>query len=107
LGRSSRDKPGTPSYDGVKSVMYHVYILKLANSNLYTGSCSNIKNRLLAHKLGKVKSTKNYRPVKLLHCEAYLLKSDAQRRERFLKTSDGKRLLKQQIRDILREERII
>ncbi len=48
---------------------------------------------------GKVKSTKHKRPLKLIHYEAYLLKSDAQRREKFLKTSEGKRFLKMQIRD--------
>ncbi len=87
--------------------MYYVYILKLKDNNLYTGSCSNMKNRLDDHDYGKVISTKHLRPVKLLHCEIYRLKSDAQRREKFLKTSDGKRLLKQQIRDILIGERII
>jgi hypothetical protein len=33
--------------------------------------------------------------------EAYLLESDARRRERFLKSTEGKRLLRQQIRDVL------
>ncbi len=53
------------------------------------------------HELGKVGSTRNYRPVKLIGFEAYALKSDAQRREMFLKTTEGRRLLKQQYRDII------
>jgi len=68
---------------------------------LYKGSTSDVKNRLLDHKNGKVKSTKGRRPIKLIHVECYVLKSDALRRERFLKTAEGRRLLKQQIRDIL------
>jgi len=88
-------------------IMYYAYILKLSNGNLYTGSSSNIKQRLLEHTSEKVKSTAHKRPVKLLHFEVYTLKSDAQRRERFLKTTEGKRLLRQQIRDILIKEKLI
>ena len=53
--------------------------------------------------MGKVKSTENYRPFTLIGYESYFLKSDAQRRERFLKTTEGRRLFKQQYRDILRK----
>ncbi len=68
---------------------------------LYKGITSDLKRRISEHKNGKVISTKHKRPVKLIHYEAYLLKSDAERRERFLKTTEGRRLLKQQIKDIL------
>ncbi|MBI5254457.1 GIY-YIG nuclease family protein [Candidatus Falkowbacteria bacterium] len=81
--------------------MYFVYILLMHNGQLYTGSTSNLQNRLAEHNISKVISTKTYLPLKLLHYETYYLKSDAQRRERFLKTTEGKRLLKQQIRDVL------
>jgi len=37
----------------------------------------------------------------LIHYKAYLLKSDAKRREKYLKTAEGKRFLKQQIKDLL------
>ncbi len=39
--------------------------------------------------------------VELIHYEAYKLESDARRRERFLKTSEGKEMLRRQIRDLL------
>ena len=42
-----------------------------------------------------------------MHYEAYGLESDARRRERFLKTTEGKRLLKQQIRDILIQKSVL
>ncbi|HOX41058.1 MAG TPA: GIY-YIG nuclease family protein [bacterium] len=81
--------------------MYYTYILFLASSGkLYTGSANNLKQRFQQHKLGKVNSTRAQNPV-LIHYEGYVYKSDAQRRERFLKTTEGKRLLRQQIRDIL------
>ncbi|MDD4477287.1 MAG: GIY-YIG nuclease family protein [Patescibacteria group bacterium] len=80
--------------------MYYVYLLQLNNGDLYKGSTSNLKQRISEHKRGKVQSTKNREPV-LIHYECYLKKSDALRREKFLKTTEGKRLLKQQIRDAL------
>lgn len=81
--------------------MYYVYFLMLSNDDIYKGSCSDLKIRIKEHELGKVESTRIYRPVKLLGYESYLLKSDAQRRERFLKTTEGRRLLNQQYRDII------
>lgn len=80
--------------------MYYVYILKLKNADLYKGSTANLRVRIAEHKSGKVDSTKNKEPV-LIHYECYTKKSDAQRREGFLKTTEGRRLLKQQIRDVL------
>ncbi len=74
---------------------------------MYTGSTNDLKRRISEHRNGKVSSTKHKLPIKLLLYEGYLLKSDAQRREKFLKTTEGKRLLKQQIRDILKIENIL
>jgi len=87
--------------------MYHVYILLLKNKKLYTGFTEDLIRRKEEHDDGKVKSTRNLLPVKLLHYESYLLKTDAMRREKFLKTTEGKRLLKMQIRDILVIEGVI
>lgn len=81
--------------------MYYVYILKLNNNNLYKGFTNNINRRINEHQKGRVKSTKYFQPVQLVHYEVYLLKSDAKRREKFLKTTEGIRLLKQQIRDVI------
>lgn len=81
--------------------MHYVYLLHLKNNNLYTGYTSNLKLRYNEHLRGKVKSTRNLRPLKLIHYEVYMLKSDATRREKFLKTTEGKRLLKMQLKDLL------
>ena len=93
---------GTLSYDRASS-MYYIYILLLSNGNLYTGQTTDLKRRCLEHKYGKVISTRPFLPHRLLHYECYVLKSDSLRRERFLKKTEGKRLLRMQIRDILRE----
>ncbi len=81
--------------------MYYVYILLLNNNQLYTGYSNDLKRRIAEHKSGKVVFTSQRLPVKLIHYEAYILKSDAERRERYLKTTEGKRFLRQQIRDYL------
>jgi len=85
----------------------YVYILLLSNKQLYTGFTENLNSRVKDHTYGKVESTKNRRPLELIHAERYYLESDARRRERFLKTTEGKRLLHQQIRDVLRIKGVI
>ena len=81
--------------------MYYVYILHLSNNQLYTGYTSDLKRRFQEHQCGKSEFTSQHLPVRLIHYEAYSLESDARRRESFLKTTEGKRLLRQQIRDCL------
>ena len=68
---------------------------------IYKGSTADLKSRIKDHETGQVQSTRDFRPVKFIGYEAYVLKSDAQRREKFLKTNEGRRLLKQQYRDII------
>ncbi|MCX6724373.1 MAG: GIY-YIG nuclease family protein [Candidatus Staskawiczbacteria bacterium] len=84
--------------------MYYVYFLSLNNGNIYTGSTNDLKRRVSEHKQGKVMSTKNKLPM-IIAYEGYLLKSDAIRREKFLKTTEGKRLLKMQLKDCLEKFR--
>jgi putative endonuclease len=87
--------------------LYYVYILLTSNKQLYTGYSSDVRRRVEEHEQGKVASTRSRRPVRLLHYEGYTLESDARRRERFLKTTEGKRLLRQQIRDLLQQHGVI
>ena len=79
--------------------MYYVYLLQLSNNKLYCGYTSDLKRRFNEHKNGKVASTKNYRPIKIILYEALVNKKDAERRERYFKTDKGKKML----RIILRE----
>lgn len=66
---------------------------------------SNWEKRLVEHNAGKNFSTAPYRPFKLIYYEAYPLKSDAQAREKYLKTSMGKRVLKKQLSNFLKSVR--
>ncbi|MDD4869579.1 MAG: GIY-YIG nuclease family protein [Kiritimatiellae bacterium] len=86
---------------------YYVYILLLSNNQLYTGFTADLSGRIADHKDGRVKSTQYRRPLELIHAESYCLESDARRREKFLKTTEGKHLLRQQIRDILHLKGVI
>ena len=90
---------------GIGEDLIYVYFLKLSNGDVYKGLTGNISRRLAEHERGIVESTKNFRPVKLIGYEAYYLKSDAERREKFLKSTEGIRLLKLQYKDALTEVR--
>ncbi|MBU4339273.1 GIY-YIG nuclease family protein [Patescibacteria group bacterium] len=66
--------------------MYYVYILKsLKDKKLYIGYSDNLQRRIQEHIKGKVKSTKNRRPLVLVYYEAYKSKEDAKEREKQLK----------------------
>jgi predicted GIY-YIG superfamily endonuclease len=69
--------------------MYYVYIVKLTNGKLYTGSTSELKARIDCHNGGKVLSTKAFRPVKLVFYCAFPSKSKAIMFELYLKTGSG------------------
>lgn len=73
----------------------------MSNSQVYTGSTGDLKKRIKAHESSSVQTTRKYLPIRLIGYEAYQLKSDAQRREKYLKTTEGKRLFRRQYRDIL------
>lgn len=75
--------------------MYFVYFLQsLKNGDLYIGSTEDVENRLKVHNSGKVKSTKTYRPWKLLGSEEFKTRSEAFRREHFLKSGQQKEILR-------------
>ncbi|HLD27464.1 MAG TPA: GIY-YIG nuclease family protein [Patescibacteria group bacterium] len=81
---------------------YYVYILlSLKDKNFYIGYSTNLKQRINYHRKGLVKSTKNRRPLKLIFYEVYLKKDDAKRREKYFKTTDGKKALKIMLRKTL------
>jgi len=81
---------------------FYVYVLRNERNNWwYVGFTTNLKQRIQAHKIGDVKSTRNRKPLKLIFCEAYLSKIDAKRRERYLKTTKGKTTLRTMLKDYL------
>ena len=83
--------------------MTYVYFLFLNNKKIYKGVTGDLKRRIGEHESGNVVSTKHKRPIKLIHYEAYLLKEDAARREKYLKTTYGRRDIKRQLSSLLKQ----
>ena len=74
--------------------MYTVYVLRsLKNNYRYIGQTNNIDKRLAEHNSGLSKSTKNIRPLVLDYSEEYATRSEAMKRERFLKSGKGREWL--------------
>jgi putative endonuclease len=83
-------------------MFYYVYVLQsLKDCKLYTGYTENLKLRFEEHRKGRVLSTKDRRPLKLIYSEACLDKKDAMRREKYLKTYLGKMFLKKRLKSYL------
>jgi len=85
--------------------MFYTYLLKSKSGELYVGYTSDLKRRLLEHNQGLNFSTKKYKPWVIIYYECCVCESDARRRERYLKTTQGGRLLKRRIKDYLHKER--
>jgi len=83
--------------------MYYVYVLKSKkDGQFYVGYTADLRKRLDLHNKGKVESTRYRRPLELVYCEACLNEEDALHRERYLKTTYGKRYIRNRIRRYLR-----
>lgn len=72
--------------------MFYLYILySKKDKKLYVGQTNNLKARLGRHSSGKVLATKSRRPLVLIHDEFYKTRSEAFKREQFLKSLWGGR----------------
>ena len=79
---------------------YYIYILKSLKDNVfYTGFTINLEKRLHEHNYGQVKSTRYRRPFELVYFEGCRDKDDALHREKYLKTTYGKRYIKNRIKN--------
>jgi putative endonuclease len=64
----------------------YTYIVRCSDDTLYTGWTNDIEKRIKAHNAGKGgKYTHTRLPVKLVYCEEFSDKRDAQRREYAIK----------------------
>lgn len=83
---------------------YFIYVLQSQRDLLlYHGYTTNLEHRLIDYNKGKTTSTAKRRPLKLVYCEFFINKSDAKRREKYFKTTQGKRMLKLIIRHTLKQ----
>lgn len=88
-------------------MFHYVYLLQSElDESFYIGYTTNLKRRLMEHDDGKNFSTKHSRPYKLIFFEGYLNEKDAKRREKYLKTSQGSRVIKRMIKEYLYNKKV-
>jgi putative endonuclease len=76
--------------------MYYVYILlNERNTKTYTGVADDVNKRLAEHNAGRVKSSRPYRPYKIIHAESFETLKEARQKEKFYKSTTGRRKLKE------------
>ena len=75
--------------------MFYTYVLKsIKNNKRYVGQTSkDVFERLREHNTGSNKWTRANRPFMVVHFERYSNKVEAIRRERFLKSGQGRKWL--------------
>ena len=78
--------------------MQYLYILlNEAKTRTYTGVADDVHKRLAEHNAGRVKSSSPYRPYKVIHTEAFETLSEARQKEKFYKSTTGRRRLKEML----------
>ena len=78
--------------------MHYVYILlNEAKARTYTGVADDVDKRLVEHNSGKVKSSRSYRPYKIIHTESFETLKEARQKEKFYKSTTGRRRLKEML----------
>ena len=75
--------------------MYFNYILKLSTDEFYKGLTSTIDKRLKEHLNGKVRSTRNKLPFKLIHVELCNTRIEARKIENFFKSGYGREVIRE------------
>lgn len=80
------------------SIFFYTYVLlSLKDKRIYIGWTDDLKKRLNFHNKGKLPSTKNRVPFKLIYYEACLSKDKAIIREKTLKTGFGRKYIKNRV----------
>ena len=79
--------------------MFYVYVLQSESDHgLYIGYSTDLRRRFREHNTGRAAATSHRGPWRLIYYEAYLEEDDALGRERFLKSSGGRRFLEKQLK---------
>jgi putative endonuclease len=82
--------------------MFYIYVLlSLKDNFFYVGYTNDLQKRFKEHNKGKVKSTKSRLSLRSVYYEACFNQQDAIHREKYLKTSWGKRYIKSRLRNYL------
>lgn len=83
---------------------FYIYILySRYDKGLYIGYTTDLKNRLIEHAKGRVRSTKLRTPFKLIHYEYFTNIKDAKSREKYLKSGYGRKQLQEILKNTFTE----
>jgi putative endonuclease len=74
---------------------YYIYVIQsIVDNRLYIGLSEDVEKRLKSHNFGQTKSTKSYRPWKLVYSEFIGTRQEARKREKYFKSGCGKEQIK-------------
>ena len=78
--------------------MFYAYVIKsLKHDFYYKGHCEDLDERLKQHNSGMTESIRPYIPFKLVYKEEFNTRVEAISREKYLKSSAGRRFLKNKL----------
>lgn len=81
------------------NMFFYVYVLEsLKDGDRYVGFTNNLKRRIEEHNKGRNFSTNPRKPFKLIYVEICTNKNDAIRRERYFKSTMGRRYITKRLR---------
>ncbi|HXN65063.1 MAG TPA: GIY-YIG nuclease family protein [Candidatus Acidoferrales bacterium] len=98
---ASNQRVGSSNLSGRASfnAMFYVYVLRSSTTGRhYTGFTADLTQRLGQHNAGITKSTKNRGTWTLEYQETYPTRAEAMKREKFLKSGQGREELKRILR---------
>jgi putative endonuclease len=82
--------------------VYYTYALhSMKDFKFYVGFTKDLKLRFEQHNKGLVESTCHRKPFRLIYYEACLNQGDATKREKYLKSYNGKMFLKRRLKSYL------
>ncbi|MBD3359620.1 MAG: GIY-YIG nuclease family protein [Candidatus Buchananbacteria bacterium] len=74
--------------------MFKTYVIKsITHKTRYIGSCEHLNKRMKEHNAGKCKYTKSRCPWELVYFEELETRTEARKRENFLKSGKGRKWL--------------
>jgi len=75
--------------------VFFTYVLRSVNHDyFYKGHCQDLDKRLLQHNSGMTESIRPYIPFRIVYYEVYNTEAEAIAREKYFKSSAGRRFLK-------------
>jgi putative endonuclease len=87
--------------------MYFAYVLKsIEHDYFYKGHCKDLAIRIQQHNSEKTKSIRPYIPFRLIYFEKFESEADAIAREKYFKTSAGRKFIKKML-DLLKLPKLL